>query len=182
MDVTESIKFIMPSLKHKEDAESFIQEFYEYQSDIYGSGELDEYIKESNYEDWLKKLNEDIDVANTKEGRVPGLTYFCIRESDNKIIGMLNVRLSLNDFLYREGGHIGYSIRPTERRKGYSNQILKKAILILDRLNIKDIRISCRKNDLASIKIISKNNGELESEFYSETYDEEIRMYVIQRL
>ena len=51
---------------------------------------------------------------------VPATTYFTIRESDNKIIGMINFKHYLNEYLRNFGGHIGYVIRPTERRKGYA--------------------------------------------------------------
>lgn len=55
----------------------------------------------------------EIDVANIPQPRVPALTYFYIREEDDEIVGMINLRLSLNDFLKLEGGHIGYCIKPT---------------------------------------------------------------------
>lgn len=65
------------------------------------------------------KFQEDSSrIAN--EEKVPARTYFLIRCSDNKIIGMINIRLSLNEKLKKYGGHIGYSIRPTERGKGYN--------------------------------------------------------------
>lgn len=51
---------------------------------------------------------------------VPNKTFFLIRCEDNKIVGMINIRLELNEKLKNSGGHIGYSVRPTERRKGYN--------------------------------------------------------------
>lgn len=42
-----------------------------------------------------------------------------MRKSDNRILGIINIRHALNDYLLTYGGHIGYSIRPSERQKGY---------------------------------------------------------------
>ena len=70
-----------------------------------------------NYDGWLKKLENDLDYNNIKPDRVPANTYFAIREKDNKIIGMINIRHKLNDYLLERGGHIGYGVRPTERKK-----------------------------------------------------------------
>ena len=86
-------------------------------------------MKKSIYSKWLKKVNADIDVANVPENRVPSLTYFYVRENDDKIIEMINIRLALNDFLRKEGGHMGYCIRPTEHKRGYGTKILKEALI-----------------------------------------------------
>ena len=59
----------------------------------------------------MRKLNEE---------KVPAETYFLVRKRDNKIVGMINIRLQLHEKLKEFGGNIGYSIRPTERRKGYN--------------------------------------------------------------
>ena len=94
---------------------------------INGSGALDYYLAEMSYEEWLKKVQADMDMANILPGRVPALTYFYVREEDDQILGMINLRLSLNDFQRTEGGHIGYCVRPTERRKHYAREMLKEA-------------------------------------------------------
>lgn len=106
----EKLKHEIPSLSRKEDAISYINEFYEYGSRINGSGKLDDYL--DDYEGWLKRLKWQSNVKPDEE-HVPALTYFLVRESDNKIVGMLNIRLTLNNKLKNSGGHIGYGIRPT---------------------------------------------------------------------
>ena len=63
----------------------------------------------------LEKVISQIDIANIPESKIPAITYFYVREADDRIVGMINIRLALNDFLRKEGGHIGYSVRPTER-------------------------------------------------------------------
>ena len=59
------------------------------------------------------------------EGMVLATQFLCIRKSDNRLVGMIQVRHYLNDFLRTFGGHIGYSVRPSERRKGYASWMLK---------------------------------------------------------
>ena len=175
------MKLVFPNLKYKEKAIDFISEFYEYNSDINGSGALDLYLEEYTYEDWIEKVLIDIDVANTISTRVPALTYFYVREEDDKIVGMINLRLALNDFLRTEGGHIGYCIRPTERRKHYGAEMLRAALKVYDILGIKEILISCDKLNLASSGVIKSCGGELLTEFYSETFKTEVQKYVIKR-
>ena len=95
------MKLIMPTLNYKDKAIEFIKEFYQYGSEINGSGALDWYLENSSYETWIEKVYSDIDVANIEEPRVPALTYFYVSEDDG-IIGMINLRLALNDFLAKK--------------------------------------------------------------------------------
>ena len=173
------MKLVFPHLCYKDKAIAFINEFYECNSDINGSGGLDRYLKNSTYEEWIKKVIADIDIANIQQPKVPALTYFYVREEDSKIIGMINLRLCLNDFLREEGGHIGYCIRPTERQKHYATDMLNKALKVYDTLGIKEIILTCDKINAASANVIKNCNGELDDEFYSETFKEIIQKYVI---
>jgi len=175
------MKLVFPNLLYKAKAIEFINEFYEYNSDINGSAALDDYLKESTYEEWIQKIHADIDIANVQKPRVPALTYFYVREEDDKIIGMINLRLALNDFLKTEGGHIGYCIRPIERGKHYATDMLKEALKAYDTLGIKEVIITCDKSNIPSANVIKNCKGELETEFYSETFKEMIQRYIIRR-
>lgn len=173
------MKLEFPNISYKEKAIDYINEFYEYQSDINGSGALDRFLNESTYEAWLEKVLSDIDIANVEKPRVPALTYFYVREEDDKIVGMVNIRLALNDFLREEGGHIGYSIRPTERQKHYGTEMLKDALQVCETIGIREVLVSCDKSNIASAKVIQNSNGVLDAEFYSETFGEVIQRYVV---
>lgn len=90
----EKFYYEVPSMDRKEDAIAFINEFYEYKSDINGIGGLQRFL--DNYERWLDKLQEDYTrIAN--EEKVPARTYFLVRSSDSRIVGMINIRLALNE-------------------------------------------------------------------------------------
>ena len=174
-------KLVLPTMAYKEKAIEFIDEFKEHNSEINGSGALEGYLEDSTYEEWLKKVLADIDIANVQKPRVPALTYFYVREEDDRIVGMINLRLALNDFLRTEGGHIGYCIRPTERRKHYATDMLAKALEIYDTMSIKEVFLGCDKDNEASAGVIRNCGGELIEELYSETFQAEIQRYVIRR-
>lgn len=175
------MKLVFPTLKYKEKARDYIREFNEHKSEIHGTGGLDKYLAESNYEAWLESVTSYTDIANIKENRVPALTYFYIREKDDKIIGMINTRLALNDYLRKEGGHIGYSIRPAERNKRYATKMLYAALKIYDTLGIKQVYITCDKSNVASANVIKNCHGILAEEFFSATNKTIIQRYVIFR-
>lgn len=172
------MKFVFPSMDYKERAIAFINEFYKYNSDINGSGSLDRYLRERSYEEWIPKVLSDMDIANIPQGKVPALTYFYVRE-DGEIVGMANLRLVLNDFLRSEGGHIGYCIRPTERKKHYGSDMLAAALKVYETLGIHEVIVTCDKCNAASAGVIRNCNGELVDEFYSETFKEVIQKYII---
>lgn len=85
------MKFIFPCKTYGEQAKEFIQEFYDYPSDINGSGALDTYLEKSTYDEWLKKVSADIDLANVPDDRVPAYTYFYANDA-GRIVGMINIR------------------------------------------------------------------------------------------
>ncbi len=173
------MKLVFPTLEYKEKATEYIREFYEYNSEINGSGGLDRFLRESTYEEWLVKIRKDIDIANVEKPRVPALTYFYVREEDDRIVGMINIRLALSDFLREEGGHIGYSVRPTERRRHYATDMLKAGVEVLNTIGINEVLVSCDKENIASSGTILNNGGRLIKEKYSETFKEMIQMYAV---
>jgi len=98
-----------------------------------------------------------------KGGQVEHSTYWLIN-TEGKILGVVNIRHRLNDKLLNIGGHIGYGIRLSERRKGYATQILRLALEITRNMGIEKVLVTCDKDNVASAKTIIKNNGILDSE------------------
>ena len=175
------MKLVFPTIAYKEKAMEYIKEFHEYGSEINGTGGLDRYLRESTYEEWLVKKIAEMDIANIPESKVPALTYFYVREEDDRIVGMINIRLALNDLIRHDAGHIGYSIRPTERRKHYGTDLLSAALKVCDTIGIKEVLVSCDRDNIASAGVIKNCGGVLKHECYSEKYDEMLQMYVIYR-
>lgn len=160
----ERLKLIKPSIEYQEAAIDYINEHYAYNSPINGSGGLNRYLEK--YKEWLKKLNNDI--SNPGPDRVHALTYYLVRESDNKIIGMVNIRLELNERLLHCGGNIGYGIRPSERRKGYNKINLYLALEVCQEYGLKEVYLDCNKNNLGSKRSIESLGGILMSEYLDE--------------
>lgn len=169
-------KLVTPVKKYEKSAFEYIREFLEYNSEINGTGGLNRY---DNYDEWLQKLERDLYIPNIPEGRVPANTYFFVRTADNKIIGMINIRHKLNDFLFNEGGHIGYSIRPLERKKGYGTFMLKLGLEKCRELKLDKVLVTCDKENVGSAKVIQNNKGILENEAYSETFSAVVQRYWI---
>ena len=82
-----------------------------------------------------------------------------------RIVGMLQIRHWLNDALRFEGGHVGFSVRASERRKGYATQMLKQALALCKERGIDKVLMTCDKDNIASSSVIKKNGGVLQDEF-----------------
>lgn len=173
------MKFVLPGSEYEEQAKDYIREFQKYQSNLIGCRELDQYLQERTYEEWVEKVMDDLDMAGITKGKIPSFTYFYVRDEGDRIIGMVNIRLTLNDFWQKEGGHIGYSIRPTERRKQYATNLLKEALEFCKVIGLEEVVLSCTKSNIASAKVIQHCGGCLEAEFYSNTFQEVIQRYII---
>ena len=113
--------------------------------------------------EWLEKISICSKIETLPEGRVLGTQFITVRKSDNKIVGFLNLRHELNEYLFKFGGHIGGSIRPSERRKGYSVEQLKICVEYCKTLGIYDVLITCKDWNIASKKSIMKSGGKFEN-------------------
>ena len=171
----------LPSLERKNDALEYIEEFYKYDSQIHGTGSLDRELKKGKmYEEWLSnsiKLRDENYAL--EKGLVPAYTYFLIREDDNKLIGMIDLRLGLNDYLRNFGGHIGYSIRPTERKKGYNKINLYLILQVAKDNNLEKVLITCADSNDGSRKTILSLGGEFEKNNFDESDNETMELYWI---
>ena len=113
------------------------------------------------YEEWLKN-NQDHEMGiNLPEGWVPDIQLVAF-SIDGQAVGFLNIRLRLNDFLLEEGGHIGYSIRPSERGKGYAKEALRQGLQVAKEKNIKQALVTCSVENPASRAVIVENGGAFE--------------------
>ena len=161
----EKFLFEVPSIRRKEDAIAYINEFLEYHSQINGAGGLHRYL--DDYEGWLQKLDADYKRV-PDENKVPARTFFLIREEDDRIVGMINIRLALNERLSKYGGHIGYSIRPTERGKGYNKINLYLGLKVCDRYGIEKVFMDADLDNPASWKTMEALGGVRVREYYDD--------------
>ena len=98
------------------------------------------------------------------KGHVPSFEFLLKRKSDGKILGMLQIRTTLTQYLLQFGGHFGGCVRPSERNKGYSAVMIKLGVKKAKRMGINKVLITCKKENLSSAKSIQKAGGILENE------------------
>ena len=156
------LRLIKPAIEHLEAIECYCQEFIEEgRTWIDGSAGIMNY---PNLEDWLIALKNNGSEATVAEGLVPSTLFLGIREEDNQLVGMVDIRHRLNEYLLNFGGHIGYGVRHSERRKGYATELLRLALEESKNLEIKEVLLTCDKSNIASAKTILANQGVFENE------------------
>ncbi|NMM62524.1 GNAT family N-acetyltransferase [Clostridium sp. P21] len=111
----------------------------------------------------VEKLHGYSKGIGLSDNFVESSTYWLI-DKGNKVLGAIDIRHRLNENLSYRGGHIGYGIRPSERRKGYASKMLFLALYICKNVNISRVLITCSKDNVGSAKTIIKNGGVLDSE------------------
>jgi len=148
-----------PGLNHEDRANRFKAEFLlHYEPVINGSALFDR----MNYREWLDHTTKNRSPETVSKDWVPASTFFAVRERDHKIVGMVDIRHNLNhEFLANFGGHIGYSVRPVERRKGYATQMLALALDYARSLRLSKVMLGCYSDNIASVKTIVKCGGVL---------------------
>ena len=151
---------VLPTIEHKHAAMEYRKEHFECgETELNGDGGLDH---ANTYVGWLEKIRADSLRPPSKE-LVPATVYFGVY--NNRIVGMLQIRHELNERLLKTYGHIGYGVRPSERRKGYATQMLAAALVKCKAMGLDKVLISCDKHNIGSAKTIIKNGGVLSNEF-----------------
>ena len=113
------------------------------------------------YEEWLETNMQKEMGINLPENRVPSIQFVLFGES-GRALGFLNLRLRLNEGLLNYAGNIGYSIRPSERGKGYAKETLRQGLKLAKEKNIKKALVTCSVNNPASRAVILANGGLIE--------------------
>lgn len=148
----QKIKLITPSSEMKPPAMAFRQAFLTAgESKINGSCGLHHFER---YEDWLEQL--EASAQGGIPGRVPSTTFFAVLQPRNLIVGVTDIRHYLTEESVHNG-HIGYAVRPEERRKGYGSGILRLALIKAYELGVIEAVVCCDKNNRASRRVIEKN-------------------------
>ena len=147
-----------PTLADKETILNMMAEFEQIQS-AHDGGFWD--AVNFDYEEWLEtNLNKEMGIK-LPENRVPSIQLVLFDKSDHAL-GFLSLRLRLNEGLLNHAGHIGYSIRPSERGKGYAKESLQQGLQIAKEKNIKRALVTCSTENPASRAVILANGGKLE--------------------
>ena len=117
-----------------------------------------EKLKKLSFNDWINDLEKNKCEENLPESYSPHTLYLAINDN-NKIVGAIGIRWKQVPVLMTFGGLIGYSVRPSQRGKGYAGEMLKLALDEFKNTNIENILITCKDFNIASKKVIEKNGG-----------------------
>ena len=162
----DELELVIPTMEYKKDVEEYLREFLDNgENEIAGDGGLD---RIRDFDKWLEKIQNDLSVDTIDKDRIPATLYLTIRKSDKKIVGNVQIRHFLNEKLLNYGGHIGDSVRPSERRKGYATEQIRLALGKCKELGIDHVLMDCDKTNIGSAKTIQNNGGVLENEIYVE--------------
>lgn len=171
----------MGILKLVEVSENFREQVLEYKDEFDNNNEILHGTaglgKAENFEEWLKAIVDNSFEETVRQGFVPSSTYLAVRVEDDKLLGMIDIRHKLNEYLFNFGGHIGYSIRKSERRKGYAKEMLGQALGKCIEMGLDKVLITCDKENIASVSTIKSQGGVLENEVNEE--DEIVQRYWI---
>ncbi len=153
-------ELIFPTAEYAEEITAYRNEMFAANSSFDGCSGLERF---DTAEEWLDYLRLLKNTGTCPDGSVPSDTYLAVRKSDGRLVGITDLRHSLDTSLLKEwGGHIGYSVRPCERGKGYATEMLRMNLENCRRLGLKKVMITCYDDNIASEKVIILNGGRFE--------------------
>lgn len=165
MERESEICLVRPTMEIKEQALQYREEHFQNGEKVINGSELFDQIE--SYEEWLAEVNRNTSLETVNENWVVTDTFFAMRKSDNRIVGIIDLRHTLNDFL-KDFGNCGYSVRPSERKNGYATEMLHQVMGVAKEAGMETLHISVEKTNAASIKVIQKNGGVWERSFTCE--------------
>ena len=163
------------------------KEYYAQLSEMIDEWKLDHEVNQGNRSPWSIFKNdyhnfdyylENLEINKPQDGKVPDSVYFLLDIERNILLGAVNIRHYLNDYLLQFGGHIGDGIRPSERRKGYATEMIRLALLECKKIGINRVLMVCDKTNIGSAKSIVKNGGILENEFVDDNGKTQQRYWI----
>ena len=166
------LKLIFPTEEFLPEIWAYREEMLSDGCDFAGCGSLE------TVEDpvrWLQEARDLRDPKRVPKGWVPCTQFLALRESDGALVGMIQVRHDIggNDYLRLYSGHIGYSVRPKERGRGYATEMLRQALEYCRELGIRQVLMTCWPYNEPSRRAILSNGGVFESQRY-EPYENDM--------
>jgi predicted acetyltransferase len=160
------MKLDFPSVQYKDSFLEALREFHAEGSSFDLLANLNAASLMSDFEDYVRQLIDQSKGKSLPQGWISHTTYWII--DNDEFMGVIDLRHGLTPALEKYGGHVGYAIRPSKRRKSYATEAVKMLIPLAFRIGIKRVLITCDTNNTASIKVIESNGGILQDEIQNE--------------
>ncbi len=149
-----------PTEEYAQQLAAYRQEFLDAGSSMDGCGPLRRF---DDLKAYIQVCRDYEDPETVPAHLVPATQFLLVRKSDNRLVGMIQVRHRFNEFLERYAGHIGYSVRPSERRRGYARAMLGMTLPFCREIGLEKVLIACIDGNIGSEKTILANGGVYES-------------------
>lgn len=170
------IYLIQPTEEHLTQVAEYRAEFLAAGDSMDGTGPL---RRCETAAEWLRRTNLFLNKETVPEGLVQATQFVAIRKEDERLVGMIQVRHTFNDHLAKFGGHIGYSVRPSERKKGYASKMLADVLPFCREIGLDKVLVTCLDTNEASRKTILKNGGVYENTVFEPDEKENLERYWI---
>jgi predicted acetyltransferase len=161
-----------------EPTEELVSEFLMMAKEYQAAGDPSYAAALEDFSSYFSTLLRYARGINLPLGHVPSSRFWLV--SGQHVIGQSSLRHHLNPSLEREGGHIGYNIRPSERRKGFGTMILSLTLEKAKGIGLTRVFVTCDTDNVASARIIEKNGGRLQGQVISERSGKLINQYWIE--
>lgn len=155
--MSDSLRLVIPDESVLAQVAAYKQEMSESSRSMDGCSSLFRHTPE----EWLDNCRRISCEETCPEGWVPATQFVCVR-GDGRIVGMIDLRHRFNAFLAEIGGNIGYSVRPSERRKGYATRMLNMALEEARIIGLSRVLVTCDEGNEASRRTIERNGGVFE--------------------
>lgn len=155
-----NIALVFPTPAYKEQLLAYKQAFLDAGETMHGCAGLE---TAASFEEWYENVCRNRYEESVAPGLVPATTFLGVEKATGEVVGMIDVRHRLNDYLLGYGGHIGYSVGKSKRRQGYGSQMLLLALEECRRRGISRVLITCDSENAASARVIEKCGGVLEN-------------------
>lgn len=166
--MTEELRLLKPTLRLVPEYAAMIEESLRAEADResgYLIAALDKIIGTGSHATFVEYLSDLDKGVGLPQGWVRQSTFWLVR--DGRVVGESRLRHELTPSLEIEGGHIGYFIRLSERRKGYGTRILELTLCEARKLSLTRVLVTCNTDNIGSAKIIRKNGGVFDGESLS---------------